>query len=129
MHPHVTFLYAFRRQRFDCRQILCETDRTHQLCQFTRGLYTSQTERKLGRRIRVQGAADSRHPERHVQFTPQGAIIRNTPGCQRTILTRPCRIRMRACFDSTPVIAGGECHRINSVHNAFVVGGGTIRIR
>jgi hypothetical protein len=35
---------------------------------------------------------------------------------------------MGAGLDGTPVVAGGHHHGIDAVHDALVVGGGTIRI-
>ena len=85
-------------------------------------LHTHQLQGRLGRDGRVLRRRLA-HRHRHLQTADQIPVASFPQVLKAGIAAIAGSIGMRACFDRAPVVAGGDDHRIHTVHNAFVVGG------
>src|SRR5699024_2310746 len=65
---------------------------------------------------------DRTHLDRNFQFPDQVTIVVLVPLCQRGVATAAGSVSVRARLDRAPVVAGGQGHGVDAVHDALVVG-------
>ena len=128
MQTHMSFLDAFRHQRFDGGEILRQSDRCDDGLQFGCRTVAENFFRHFRGRVEVDGSAHSSDRQRQRQTSEQISVFRFFPGCQRTILSAARGIGMRSRRNGAPVVSGCQHDGVDAVHDAFVIGDGAIRI-
>ena len=127
MQPHVAVLNTLGRQRSQRAQILGQPDGSHHTGELGRGFDACDLAGDLHRGMHAGHAAHRTHCHRQLQLAVQRPVG-DAPFGQRRVAAVPRGKRVRPRLDRAPVLAESEQHRVDAVHDAFVVGGGAVRI-
>jgi hypothetical protein len=92
------------------------------------GFHAHQFDRGLRGGVDLGRAADDSHRHRHFERADEVSVRVFAPGGERGVLSVFHGVGVRARFNGAPVVAGGNDHRVHAVHDAFVVGGGAVRV-
>ena len=92
------------------------------------GLYAHQFQRCLRAGVNLGRPADDPDRHGHLERADQIAVRIPAPGGKAGVAPRAGGVRMRAGFDRAPVVAGGDHHRVDAVHDALVVRGGAVGV-
>ncbi len=74
------------------------------------------------------GASDDADCHGHLQCTDQVSLGVAAPGAQGGVATAAGGVGVRPGFDGAPVVARGDDHRVDAVHDAFIMRGGAVRV-
>ena len=80
------------------------------------------------RRVGLQRSADDADLERQLDLADQGAVVGLGPARERGVVGSAGGIGVGAGLDRPPVVAGGQGHRVDAVHDALVVGRGPVGV-
>src|SRR2546422_7369642 len=123
MERHVPALNAFGRQRSEGREVLRQPDRGDHLRKFLRRLHPEEPAIRLRGRMDRGGAADQ--ADRHRQFDcpdeiSMAVFLPRREGAVPAGLPR--RISVGSGLDGPPVVPRRNDDRVDTVHDALVVG-------
>ena len=128
MQIHMILLYAVGGQGAQGGEVLRQTDHTHNTGQF-RGIgRTEQAMVYAHAWVGLQRPAHGAHFHRYGNLPNQIAFFTFVPAGKRLVATAARGVGVGGGFDSTPVVAGGQCHGIDTIHNALVMSRGAVGV-
>lgn len=92
------------------------------------GLDAQHLHCHLGGGVNFGGAAHEAHGHRHLNGAHQIAVGVLLPGCEGGVLSAAGGVGVGTGLDSAGVVAGGNDHGDDAVHDALVVGGRPVGI-
>ena len=125
---HVALLDAGGGQCAQGGKILRQADGGDGAGQPLGRVHAQQLQRQPSHRVGLGGAADQAHGHRQFQRAGQVAFIGDLPTRQPAVAAVARGIGMRAGFDGPGVVAGGQHHGADAVHDALVVGGRAVGV-
>jgi hypothetical protein len=128
MQCHVPLLDAFGGQRTKRAHVLRQTDGNGDFRQLLRTLHAKYLQGRSRSGMGLGGTADEAERHRHLNGADEIALAIDFPIGERGVAAGARGPDMGAGLDGAPVIAGGDHHGIDTVHDALVVGRSAVGI-
>ena len=128
MQRHVSALYALGGKGAKRTQVLRQTDGDGDLAELLRRCDPENLQGKPRQRMRPGGTAHQADRHRQFDAADQGADAILLPARERCVRAAAAGISMGPGLDRPPIVAGGNDHRVDAVHDPLVVGGGAIGV-
>ena len=125
---HVVLLDARGGERAQGGVVLREAHGAHHRGQFRALRRAQQAVVQAHGGVGLEGTAHGADLHRHLDLAHEVAVRIGVPAGQRAVATVARGIGVGCGFDGAEVVAGGDGHGVDAVHDALVVGGGAVWI-
>ncbi len=123
------FLDALGGQSSQRRQVLRQSDSCDDLRQIASCLHAQDLDRHLGCGMDPGRASYDAHAQGHLQRADEIALSVPRPMAQTAVAARAGGVGVGSSLDGSPVVAGGKHDGVYAVHDPFVVGGCSVRVK